>query len=203
MLNEPLPFAGAVLTGGKSSRMGRDKGGLEWGGQPLWRHQLEVLRGVGAVELLRSCGAGGDGLEEPWFRSVPDVVAESGPMGGIAACLAATDAPLLVVLGVDMPMVPGELLRRMASAATARCGVAVRREAEGGRWLWEPLAAVWPRGALGRVEAALAEGRLSLQRLMDELAGEGMMREWVEVVPAEWLANANTPEEWAALGRVM
>ena len=44
--------------------------------------------------------------------------------------LAATDAPLLVVLGVDMPMVPGELLRRMASAATAGCGVAVRREAD-------------------------------------------------------------------------
>jgi molybdopterin-guanine dinucleotide biosynthesis protein A len=124
-------------------------------------------------------------------------------MGGIAACLAATDAPLLVVLGVDMPMVPGELLRRMASAATIGCGVAVRREAEGGRWLWEPLAAVWPRVALGRVEAALGEGRLSLQRLMDELAGAGMMREWGEAVPAEWLANANTPEEWAALGRAL
>jgi hypothetical protein len=104
---------------------------------------------------------------------------------------------------VEVDPIGFELLRRMASAATAGCGVAVRREVEGGRWLWEPLAAVWPRVALGRVEAALGDGRLSLQRLMDELAGAGMTREWGEEVPVEWLANANTPEEWAALGRVM
>ncbi len=44
---QPYPEAGAViLAGGRSSRMGTPKAWLDWGGQPLLCHLVEVVRNI-------------------------------------------------------------------------------------------------------------------------------------------------------------
>src|SRR5262245_49935061 len=100
---------GALLAGGRSRRMGTDKAFVEWNGRPLWEGQLEKLRAAGCGPLLLSCREEQPFPEMPGVVKVYDTVADCGPLGGVAACLAKCDTPLLAVLGVDLPLVPAGL----------------------------------------------------------------------------------------------
>ena len=78
-------MSAAVLAGGKSSRMGRDKAALPFGGGTLLTYQARKLRALGVKELLLS----GAAEAVPGARLVPDLLPGRGPLGGLHACLSA------------------------------------------------------------------------------------------------------------------
>jgi len=196
MLTHPIPFAAALLAGGRSLRMGRDKARLPWRGELLWQHQWRTLESLRPSSLLLSCRSAQDFPELSGGRAVEDAWPDAGPVGGLASCLAAIDEPLLVALGVDMPAMPPGFLRELLTSARAGHGVAVRHRNEGGRTRWVPLAAVWPREILPLMESSLQSGCGSLQKILAAAEAAGLMRAWNDPVPAAWLANANTPADW-------
>ena len=91
------PFTGAVLTGGKSTRMGGDKAALVVDGMAMGARVAEALRAAGAAEVFAVGGAGVAGL-----RLVPDE-GSGGPMAGIRAAIAAAAHEVVVVLACDLP----------------------------------------------------------------------------------------------------
>ena len=105
-------FTGALIAGGRSSRMGRDKAFLDWQGRPLWEVQLAKLSSVGASELL-VCGRREQGFEGDGFRFVQDDVEDLGPLAGLANALKEASHETVLVLAVDMPLVTAELLREL------------------------------------------------------------------------------------------
>ena len=119
------PFTAALLAGGKSLRMGRDKVFLpaEWEGKsvPLWDRQLSVLKAVGPAELAIS------GPAKPGYPASVPVYADEwhdvGPLGGIATCLNRMSNGLLLVLAVDLPRVQAFI----SGKAIGRSGVSLRR----------------------------------------------------------------------------
>jgi molybdopterin-guanine dinucleotide biosynthesis protein A len=201
MLTNPVPFAAALLAGGRSLRMGRDKAWLPWGGEPLWRHQWRTLAALAPSSLLLSCRTADDFPDLTGGRAVADAWPEAGPAGGLASCLANMKEPLLVALGVDMPAMPPGFLLDLLSKARVGQGIAVRQCDGAGRARWEPLAAVWPRGILPLMESSLRSGCGSLQKILDSAEADGLMMAWDEPVPTAWLANANTPSDWEELQR--
>ena len=150
-----IPFAAALIAGGRSRRMGCDKARLRTGdGVELWRRQLLVLRELGAEELLISCRP--DQLhfaEEPGVRLVFDEWPDAGPLGGIVSCLESASADRLIVLGVDMPLMTAGVLRHLLSHSRPERGAVFCN----GRF-FEPLAALY----LKRM-AADGQDRLRLQ----------------------------------------
>ena len=97
---------GAVLAGGKSSRMGTDKALLSVSGKTMLSRTQELLVEVGAKEVL-VC------RNEPGF--VVDELPNSGPIGGIYSALkyilqarhnsdTGNTAKALLVVPVDMPL---------------------------------------------------------------------------------------------------
>jgi molybdopterin-guanine dinucleotide biosynthesis protein A len=178
--------------------MGRDKARLLWRGTPLWRRQVRVLARAGARPVLlalrprqRSFGLRG--------REIRDGQADSGPLSGLCAALAASSsAQRVAVLAVDMPHVDAVWFRRLE--ARCRPGVgAVMFAAEG----FEPLAAIYPRSALAVVVRRLRRGHLALQGLVAELVRRGEMVA-LRLPPKErWrAANWNEPGDVEKTKRV-
>lgn len=184
-------LSGLILAGGRSSRMGRDKAGLILpDGRTLLQRQAEVLREAGATTVLVSIRAGREtGLAG--VQLVPDLMADAGPLAGIAAGLRAAPAGLVLVLAVDMPLVQAGHLRELVELATAERGVVPVQAGQ-----CEPLAAVYPAILAASAEAALAGGRRSVQQWAREEVAQGRLRLWE--TPAEWagvLRSWNTPAD--------
>ncbi len=128
---------GAVLCGGASRRMGRDKALIVRDGQPLALRVAGALATAGATTV---CAVGGD--EDALVALGLEVVADrwpgQGPLGGLATALSA--APLgaaVVVAPCDLLDPDPELIRRLLGAlASAPASVDVCVPVVEGRHEW-------------------------------------------------------------------
>jgi molybdopterin-guanine dinucleotide biosynthesis protein A len=103
---EIQPIGGYVLAGGRSSRMGQDKAMLLLDGRPLVEHAVVKLKRLCAkVSILANTRA-----LESYARIVPDNVSGYGPLGGIEAALRDSEFAWNLILPVDMPFLPTQLL---------------------------------------------------------------------------------------------
>ena len=186
-----IEFAAALLAGGRSRRMGTDKAFLNWQGRPLWEHQMEKLRALEPSRLLLSCREDQAIPVPPGILPVHDEWPECGPLGGVASCLRAVDAPLLAVLGIDLPLLPSEFLRSLLSECHEHCGTVIA-QSDG---YFEPLAAVYPRVMLLMAEEQLAAGRLAMQEFIRRGVARGMMRVASAASEAAWFTNMNAPAD--------
>lgn len=181
-------LAGAVLAGGRSRRMGRDKARLIVDGQELWRRQLTVLAEAGAQPLMIVRRPGQDALTSG-VAQVWDRVADSGPLAGLHAALRASEMPFVALLAIDMPAIDAGWFRWLARHCSAGRG-AVAWHAGG----YEPLAAIYPRDAEPDVATRVERRELAMCDLVRSLVAAGRMAE--VSVPPEWgpcCANWNFP----------
>lgn len=181
---------GAVLLGGASRRMGRDKAHLEVGGVPCAERVARALAEVcGDVWLV-----GGDAPDAAPGRRATDPEGPRCALRGVVAALAASQAEYVLVCATDQPLVTPEFLRAVAGAAPA--DAVVPRDPSGAH----PLCARYRRATvLGPARDRLAGDALSVRGLLDEI--ETRWFEGAELVAADpdglALLNVNTPEEFA------
>ena len=185
-----FPLSGAILAGGRSSRMGRDKAFIPIHGQTLVAHQAALLRSLGIDDLIIS-GRPEVDYAIPDTRLVTDTVTDAGPLAGLAAILKAARHPWVLVLAVDLPKLTPAYLQSLLDTGAGRIGVVPH-----GPRGYEPLAALYPRVLLPRVDAALAAGRFSLQKLIEDSVQHTELKK-VEIDSAHLpqFANWNTPQD--------
>lgn len=175
----PSEISAAVLAGGCSTRMGRDKASLPFGDGTLLTHQIQKLKKLGVDEVLISGTADG----------IPDVYPHRGPLSGIHACLKQAKHDAVLFLSVDVPLLPAETLLALIEAHQS--GVTLL-EHDGEI---EPLMGIYDRALAETCEAILKTERTSVRRLLD-LAE-------VRTVPytgdPALLFNCNTPEAYQKL----
>ena len=95
-----MAYTGILLAGGSSSRMGTDKGMVEFQGKKLAEYALDLLSRF-CDEIIISTGNpeyAGFG-----FRIIPDQLPGKGPLSGLAATLPLSSNEWNLVLGCDMP----------------------------------------------------------------------------------------------------
>ncbi len=98
-----------LLAGGKSSRMGRNKAELTIDGKSFVQMLLEKSAKLGLAEIYLS----GILTENPDVTAVPDIFKERGPLGGIHACMKQVKTPYCLILPVDVPQIPVEVLKKL------------------------------------------------------------------------------------------
>jgi molybdenum cofactor guanylyltransferase len=207
-----LPVHGFVLAGGKSSRMGVDKASLAFRGRPMVEIAVEKLRGFCAEVGI--CGNRED------LAAFAEVVREervdAGPAAGIEAGLKAARQEWVMFVPVDVPLVPGELLRRWAEMVigsetepdTAFLGKLM------GSYLYtkalrQPTFCMLRRNVLPVVSEAMDGGDRRVERIHTAIGAEfgvaSMMTldaatfavkgEATDVEMEYWFSNVNTPQE--------
>ena len=167
-------FTGALIAGGRSSRMGRDKAFLEWQGRPLWEVQLSKLRSAGATELL-VCGRREQGFVGEGFRFVQDDVEDLGPLAGLANALKAASHDRVLVLAVDMPFVTTGLLGQLLGKCDGVPEPGVVPVVTG---RFEALAAVFPVSLSLMAGSGLAGSDRSLQGFCTAALRSGLVAGW-------------------------
>lgn len=184
-MTTPENFAVAILAGGESRRMGRDKASLDWHGRPLLDHMIELARAAGAEVAVAGPHAPA-GVER-----LPDAVRGRGPLGGVLAAL--HWRPRVLVMACDMPRLTAPLLRYLWERAVGFDGWTVPAD--------QPLCAVYTRALLPWLEAAAAE---ETARSLAAILALAPRR---DLTPAELqqagfserdFANLNTPTDYLA-----
>ena len=202
-----VAYAGVVLAGGRSSRMGTPKAALEWHGSTLLARTVGIVARAtsGPVVVVRA--AGQDLPELPAGTVVADDTREGkGPVQGIAAGLAALTgrADVAFISSTDMPFLHPAFIRRVLrvldDSAVTDVALPVAR---GYR---QPLAAAYRVSLAAAAERLVKEDRLRPAFLFDECQVETLDDAALKRDPVlaaldpdlDSLLNVNTPADYAA-----
>lgn len=181
---------GVVLAGGRSSRMGRDKATLPWGGATMLDAVVAALREALPHVIVVAAAEQSVQVDAVLVR---DPVPGQGPLRGMATGLAAAAEAghdWALVAATDIPLLSAEVLGRLLSS-DLDCDV-VLATADGRD---QPLVALYRTSLSSGMASAVDAGA---RRVSDFLADLRVRRVPVAAGP---LLNVNTPEDLArALG---
>ena len=152
-------FTGIILAGGKSSRMGTDKGLTFFRGKRLVEYPLDLL-GKFCAEILIS--AGDSGYNQFKVPVIKDVIPNKGPLGGIYSTMNHSKGEWFIVLACDLPFVNDRLISELIFASREEYDCIVPFH----HGMLEPLVAVYHRRIMPDLKEALTQNLLSLYRLI-------------------------------------
>jgi len=189
--------AGIIVCGGLSKRMGRPKARLPFGDETMLSRVARLLSMV--VEPVVVVAAADQELPElPKEIIIARDRRESrGPLEGLAVGLRVLgdEAEAAFFCGCDVPLLKPALVARMVELSVGHDIAVPRIDGHD-----EPLAAVYSKSVLTRVETLLAEGRLRPAFLFDEFdARRVTAEELADVDPRlESFSNVNSPADYQA-----
>jgi molybdopterin-guanine dinucleotide biosynthesis protein A len=167
--------------------MGRDKALLPLGGAPLIARTLDLLSSLGFT--ARICGS------RPELARFAEVIADNfprcGPLAGIEAALALSDAELNLFLPVDLPLLPCAFVRWLTERAAATQAVATIPAVADRP---QPLCAIYSRRLVEGIRSSLAAGD---RKVMNGIrAAAASLREPIDLFDVETIASSLDPEDW-------
>lgn len=181
-------ITGAILAGGASKRMGRNKALLTLGGATFIEHIAVAL-----LEVLPRVMIIADNTDQYRFLQLPlhqDVYKNCGPLGGIHAALVHSATSHTFVISCDTPLVTPAAINSLLTAAQENVITLV---SDGERP--QPLFAVYPSSACPDMEEAIRSGTRSIFGFIENRA--------VTVMDfsryASLLRNVNQPEDYDAI----
>lgn len=190
------PLHGLVLAGGQSSRMGRDKAALEYGGEPQLARAVDLLKPFCADVSVstRQDQSGGELYRS--FRTLSDAFIGFGPLGGILTALKSRPDAAWLVLGCDLPFVTPAVVGHLVKQRNpVKLATAYRSETEG---LPEPLCAIYEPKSVYRLMAFLARGYHCPRKVL--LNSDSHL---LDLDTPGALANINHPDEYEAALRAL
>jgi len=171
MGNFSLRYAGIVLAGGKSSRMGQNKALISYKGVPMVAHMMNILQQSGVDDIFISGEVEG-------FDGIPDITPHAGPVQAICNVIRQKSGyDGYVCVPVDMPLLKPEALRMLM------------KQRLGGFFAAHPLPFFLKRCRnienFYSVREFLDANQVSTIPLPDNMQ--------------EVMVNTNTPEEWGKI----
>jgi molybdopterin-guanine dinucleotide biosynthesis protein A len=177
-----------ILLGGKSSRMGEEKGLIQYHEKTQAEHLVSLLEELG-LEVFLSVRE--EQKEKYAFLNRPfiaDQLQGAGPLGGIASAMRSFPQTAFLVVACDLPNIQKEqlefLLKNRNTKAFATC---YESPLDGGP---EPLCSIYEPKSFSALMKVWVSGKSCPRKMLFNRS--------VEILPvkdSKFLVNANTPEE--------
>ena len=183
-----------LLAGGKSSRMGTDKAKLLYQGKSFVENSIDKAVSLGIKEIYLS----GHECNRDDVKIVKDIYLEVGPLGGFHACMSQLKTKYCLVVPVDVPQIPMEVLEQMIRFHEEICLKQDEKELPlllKHEEFMEPLIGIYPVMMAAFIEDRIKEKRLSVFRMIEAWG----CRCFEADISAWQVANINTPEEYEKL----
>ena len=185
------PLKGLLLSGGKSSRMGRDKAWLEYHGKSQIEYMYEMLS-LFCDEVYVSCGDAADYPGFPEDRYLKDSFNNLGPLNGILSALSYDAQSAWLVSAVDLPFVSEEVINDLVSKRNPfKVATAYRSNF---KEFPEPLFTVYEPHSRHQIFKYMGLGFYCPRKVL--INSDVQLLDQGE---KHWLDNANTAEEYEAV----
>jgi molybdopterin-guanine dinucleotide biosynthesis protein A len=149
-------ITGLLLAGGKSSRMGEDKGFLLLNGKPFIQYSIDALKPFVSEIIIVSDNPSYDAFG---LKRINDLTKDSGPVAGICAGLEASSNDYNLVLSCDIPLITPEILQTIIDAIDDTSEI-IQVESNGKSM---PLIALYKRQVKDRFNKLLVEDERRLR----------------------------------------
>lgn len=147
-----------ILAGGKSSRMGKDKGFLNFNDKPLVQTIVEQLQPVVNKIIIVS---NNPDYEKFGLNVIPDLIKDTGPAGGIHAALTNAQSEQIFIVSCDMPFITiPSAAYMMKQAAHSQIALPLYH----GKI--QPLFGVYSRQCLAKWKQLIEQGIIKLQEMV-------------------------------------
>lgn len=180
-------FTGIILAGGKSQRMGTDKGLLPLDGKPFITHIYEAMKPIFRDNIV--VVSSNSAYDAFGYNRIEDLISDKGPVGGLYTALKQSKTKFNLVLSVDVPLVSTELLQWLVNNHDDSYLVTQAQVDETA----SPLVAVYDRALRTLLGEHLAGNQLKLRDVIAEVNVQTL------TVPAKLgsqLQNVNTEEDY-------
>lgn len=182
---------GLVLAGGKSVRMGHDKGLIKWHGKEQQYYMADLLKNV-CREVCISCLAGQQ--IHPDYQPLPDTFTGLGPFGAILSAFREKPGVAWMVIACDLPLLDLETLQYLVQHRNIS-SMATSFESPYNHFP-EPLVAIWEPKSYPVLLSFLSQGYDCPGKAL-----RNMDTTILRTSTPEKLTNVNTKEEFDQLQR--
>jgi molybdopterin-guanine dinucleotide biosynthesis protein A len=186
---------GLVLAGGKSKRMGFDKGSVNWHGIEQRYFMADMLK-LFCSEVFISCREEQKGDIDANYNVLPDTFTGLGPYGAILSAFAAQPDSAWLVVACDLPLLDADTISYLiANRDVSKAATTFISPHDG---LPEPLITIW--------EPKSYQALLSFQSQGYTCPRKALIKSDVNLLqPPDPMAltNVNTPEELDKVKRVI
>jgi molybdopterin-guanine dinucleotide biosynthesis protein A len=184
---------GLVLAGGKSERMGLDKGAINWHGKEQRYRMADLLKPY-CNEVFISGRPDQSAELEPEYLPLPDTFTGLGPYGGILSAFRERPENAWLVVACDLPLLSERTLQHLfQNRNTATIATAYKSSSNE---FPEPLITIWEPKSYPVLLSFLAQGYSCPRKVL--------INSDIELLTAphpEELTNVNTPQELEEIKR--
>ena len=182
-------ITGIILAGGKSRRMGVEKGLLRLSGKFMIEYAIQVLKQVCDHIIISENTDAYDFLGYP---VIADIYPNSGPMGGIYSALKYSDTDLNLVLSCDMPFISEQMLSLLIENAP---NYDVTVPWHGGE-KFEPMCALYHKDVIPIFEKFIQENNFKIPTAFKQIrTNKIQMSEELDVYNPLLFENVNSRTE--------
>ena len=178
-------ITGIVLAGGKSSRMGSDKGLLTINDKTFVEHVIVAMKPL--VDKIIIVSNNKD-YDQFGYRRVEDSIKDSGPLAGLYSGLKHSETEFNLVLSCDIPMIKTELLKKLVDADLENHEV-VQIESNTKTM---PLIAMYKKQCMHKCLELLQQGERRLRVAVNELKTKTII---IDAEFDQFVKNVNTKED--------
>ena len=177
-----MKYTGVILAGGLSTRMGQDKGLINYNGKAMVEYCIEALKPL-CSEITISTN--NPDYSRFGYKLIHDVYKEIGPIGGLHAALRAASNDAILVCPCDMPLIKSEDFKKIIDDKKESTAVV-----QSSTQKVYPTLGYYPKRSLTTIINQIEKKQYKLQLLLKELNAQ-----YIGIDDENALLNFNQPED--------